>query len=275
MPDAVPNLGSLVAIHRYPVKSMMGEELNSSEVGPKGLQGDRAFALGDPATGKVASAKNPSKWPNLFEFRAAYVSPPNGGAIPAVRITLPGGSTLVSGGSSLDEALSVSVGRPVRLLSAAPARGTLEEYWPDVEGLARRDEVTEEAIPSETFFDCAVVHLLTTATLAELRRHYPGGQIETRRFRPNLVIETPPDVTGFPEGGWIDRVLLIGSEVKLRVTGPCGRCVMTTLAQGDLPKDVGILRTAAKYNQAQVGAYAAVLQGGVIRRGDAVRFSPD
>jgi MOSC domain-containing protein YiiM len=47
---------------------------------------------------------------------------------------------------------------------------------------------------------------------------------------------------------------------------------MTTLAQGDLPKDTGILKAAAKTNQARVGAYATVLQGGRVRRGDIVRF---
>jgi len=268
------NIGTLVSIHRYPVKSMIGEELNASRVGPKGLHGDRLFALADPATGKVASAKNPSKWPNLFDFHAAYVDPPGNGHTPRIRITLPGGETVLTDNAAVDELLSASVGRPVRLLGAAPARSTLEEYWPDVEGLARRDEVTDEAIPSETFFDCATVHLLTTATLAELRRLHPGGQIEARRFRPNLVIDTLPGLTGFAEGAWTDRVIAIGSEVRLKVTGPCSRCVMTTLSQGDLPKDVGVLRTAARYNQAQVGAYASVLQGGTIRRGDVIGIEP-
>lgn len=273
MPLPAPSLGRLLSLHRYPVKSMMGEELNASEVGAKGLRGDRLFALSDLETGKVASAKNPSKWPNLFDFRAVYASPLNGGATPPVRITFPNGQTRMSGDETLDAALTASVGRPVRLLGSAPPRGTLEEYWPDVEGLARRDEVTEEAIPTETFFDCAVVHLLTTATLAALRHLYPEGQIETRRFRPNLVIGTPPELTGFVEGAWTDQILCLGDEVKLKVTGPCSRCVMTTLAQGDLPKDVGVLRTAAKHNQAQVGAYASVLQGGIIRRGDEVRLA--
>jgi uncharacterized protein YcbX len=268
------NIGTLVSIHRYPVKSMIGEELNTSRVGPKGLHGDRLFALADPVTGKVASAKNPAKWPNLFDFHAAYVDPIDNGHSPRIRITLPNGEAVLTDHAAVDDLLSASVGRPVHLLGIAPSRSTLEEYWPDVEGLARRDEVTDEAIPSETFFDCATVHFLTTATLAELRRLHPGGQIEARRFRPNLVIDTLPDLTGFPEGAWTDSVIAIGSEVRLKVTGPCGRCVMTTLSQGDLPKDVGVLRTAAKYNQAQVGAYASVLQGGIIRRGDRARISP-
>jgi uncharacterized protein YcbX len=60
-------------------------------------------------------------------------------------------------------------------------------------------------------------------------------------------------------------------EVRLSITGPCGRCVMTTLAQGDLPPDPGILRTAAQHNKVSVGIYATVERGGSIHRGDAVR----
>jgi uncharacterized protein YcbX len=268
------NVGTLVSIRRYPVKSMMGEELNASRVGPKGVHGDRLFALADPATGKVASAKNPAKWPNLFDFHATYVDSPDNGNRLRIRITLPNGETVLTDDQAVDRVLSSSVGRPVRLLGAAPPQSTLEEYWPDVEGLARRDEVTEEAIPSETFFDCATVHVLTTATLAELRRLHPGGQVEARRFRPNLVIDTP-DLTGFAEGAWTGQVIAIGSEVRLKVTGPCSRCVMTTLPQGDLAKDLGVLKAAAKYNQAQVGVYASVSQGGIVRRGDLARIESD
>jgi uncharacterized protein YcbX len=73
---------------------------------------------------------------------------------------------------------------------------------------------------------------------------------------------------------WNEKIVTIGSEVKLKITGPCGRCVMTTLPQGDVPRDIGILKTAAKHNQARVGAYAAVGQGGLVRRGDSARIEP-
>ena len=72
------------------------------------------------------------------------------------------------------------------------------------------------------------------------------------------------------EDAWIGRTVHIGDEVQLGVKGPCPRCVMTTLAQGDLPKDSGIFRTAAQHNQVNVGVYASVLRGGEIHRGDAV-----
>ncbi|HTX20712.1 MAG TPA: MOSC domain-containing protein [Candidatus Aquilonibacter sp.] len=268
-------IGVVAAIHRYPVKSMMGEELNAARVGAKGVHGDRVFALADRTTGKIASAKNPSKWPALFSYRAAFTEPFDNGTFPPARITFPDGSTILSGDKGIDEKLSSSLGKPVRFLAGAPGAGTLEEYWPDIDGLARRDVVTDEAMPAETFFDCAAIHLLTTATLDSLRGFYSEGRFESRRFRPNLVIETPPGVKGFPENNdWNEKVLSIGSEVKLKITGPCGRCVMTTLSQGDLPKDTGVLKTAVKHNEARVGAYAAVLQGGFIRAGDSVQIEP-
>jgi len=266
-------IGVVAAIHRYPVKSMMGEELTATRIGAKGLLGDRVFSLADPATGKIASAKNPSKWPGLFAFRAAYSRPPEeNGALPPARITFPDGGSVSTEDKNIEARLSSVLGKPVRFLSGAPTAATLEEYWPDIEGLARRDVVTEEAMPSETFFDCAAIHFLTTATLESLRGFYPEGRFEPRRFRPNLVIETPPDIKGFPENDeWNEKVVAIGDELKLKITGPCGRCVMTTLPQGDVPRDIGILKTAARHNQARVGAYASVLQGGYVRSGDKVQ----
>ena len=92
----------------------------------------------------------------------------------------------------------------------------------------------------------------------------------SRAFRPNIVVATGPDQQGFVENEWIGHTLAIGDEVPLRITGPCPRCVMTTLPQEDLPKDAGILRAAAQNNQANVGVYADVLNGGNVRRGDGV-----
>jgi len=264
-------IGIITAIHRYPVKSMMGEELNATRIGTKGLYGDRVFSVADPATGKVASAKNPARWPSLFSYRAAFSHPLDNGALPPARITFPDGSTISTGDAQIENKLSASLGKPVRFLTGAPTTSTLEEYWPDIDGLARRDVVTDEAMPPETFFDCAAVHFLTTATLDSLRASYPEGRFESRRFRPNFVIETPPELKGYPENDWDEKILAIGDEVKIKITGPCGRCVMTTLAQGDLPKDTGILKAAAKLNKARVGAYASVVLGGTVRVGDKVK----
>jgi MOSC domain-containing protein len=142
-----------------------------------------------------------------------------------------------------------------------------------MEGLDYRDTVTDFELPAGTFFDLAVIHVLTTATIERLRALYPAGRFEVRRFRPNIVVSTGPDAQGFVENDWADRTIAIGDEVRLRITGPCPRCVMTTLPQGDLPKDPGILRTAAQHNHANVGVYADVIAGGAIRRGDPVTLA--
>ena len=273
MPDPLRNLGSVVSIWRYPVKSMMGEELNSTEVTERGLPGDRAYAVLDPSDGKAATAKNPGKWPRLFDFRATLTGPwPAAPNIPAVRIALPDGTTVSSDQRDLDQILSKALNRDVKL--ATPQRGVVnsEEYWPDMEGLEHRDTVTDFALPEGTFFDAAVVHILTTATLNRLREVYPQGRFESRRFRPNIVVQTAPGEKGFAENAWIGHTIAIGSSVRLNITAPCSRCIMTTLPQGDLPKDPGILRAAAQYNAVNVGVYAAVLRGGQIRRGDQARL---
>ena len=264
---------SVVALWRYPVKSMMGEELNAADLTQRGLLGDRAYALVDRSTGKVVSAKNPRKWSKLFDFRAAFVEPPRiGQKIPPVRITLPNGATATTEQDDLEQALSDVLGREVTLAATAPEAPSLEEYWPDLDGLAHRETITDESMQAGTFFDSAVIHVLTTATIDRLRELYPQGRFEVRRFRPNIVVEPDSGAKGFVENDWIGHTLAIGREVRLSIMGPCSRCVMITLPQGDLPRDPGILRTAAQHNQVNVGVYASVVRGGVIRRGDPVRL---
>jgi uncharacterized protein YcbX len=274
MAETANGLGSVGALWRYPVKSMLGEELNASKLGKRGLFGDRVYAIVDPETGKVASAKNPKKWPRLFDCRSAFLEQPGAnGHIPAVQVTLPDGRVTRSDDRRFDDAISEMLGRPGKLQTAIPEQAVLEEYWPDLDGLDFRDTVTDEALPEGTFFDLATVHILTTATLDRLRELYPSGRFEVRRFRPNIVVRSPPGDRTFAEESWVGKNVAIGDEVRLKVTRACGRCVMTTLPQADLPGDPGILRAAVEHNDAHVGIYAEVSQGGTVRRGDAVRFA--
>jgi uncharacterized protein YcbX len=277
----LPNIASL---WRYPLKSMMGEEMNATLISDSGVLGDRAYALVDSETDKVVSAKNPKKWPDIFAFRAAYMSEPQiDGEIPDVCITLPNGDKLRSSDDGIDEAISLAVHRGVTLQRRAPKSAALEQYWPEREG--NTEEVTHEAMagaaPEGTFFDYATIHIITTGTINKLRMIYPEGRFEVRRFRPNLVIETPSGEPDFIENSWVGKVLQIG-EVTLQVTDPCPRCVMPTLAQGDLPKDPGIQRAMmantvhvgfADRPLPSVGVYARVIKGGKIHRKDLVEVS--
>ena len=248
----------VVSLWRYPVKSMQGEELDAVRISRRGLLGDRAYAVVDERDGRVASATDTRRWPSLFDFEAFYDPPPVvGRATPPVRIALPNGRVVASDDPDVDRVLSLALGRGARL----KARGDGDE---DAPGL--------DAGEGAGFFDAATVHLVTTSTLERLRALYPSGRFDVRRFRPNLVIDTNGR-PGFVENGWVGATLTIGGGVRLEVTEPCERCVMTTLAQADLPYDPGILTTAVTANEVNVGVYARVLRGGDVTRGQAVAFA--
>lgn len=274
--------GSVRSLWRYPVKSMLGEELEACEVTERGFRGDREYALVDAEDGKVASTKNPRKWARLFECRARFS---DGGG--EVRITLPDGATVSARDPTAAELLSRLFGRKTTLHTSAAGPPVIEELWLDgaPDGRSVTDETIARGSPAGTFFDYAVVHLVTTGTLARFAELYPRGRFDVRRFRPNLLVSTADGVAEFVENGWIGKTVAIGESVRLAVTDPCPRCVMSTLAQEDLPADPGILRTAARHNSlvggegrgpegvyaASVGVYAKVLSGGVVRREDPVR----
>jgi uncharacterized protein len=124
--------GRIVSIWRYPVKSMLGEELNSSYVTERGLLGDRTYALIDQETGKVASAKNPRKWGTLFDFHATFIDPLRDVEnIPPIRITFPDGTQIFSDQSDIDHTLSKVIGREVSLMKASLDKPSYEEYSPN------------------------------------------------------------------------------------------------------------------------------------------------
>ncbi len=266
-------VGIVSSLWRYPVKSMMGEVVISTGISEQGIDGDRAYALVDNDSGKIVSAKNPKLWPNMFSFRSRYSSK-NVAAGKAV-ITLPDGTTVSSDQNNVNAVLSSALGRDVTLVSQVPKNPQLEEYWPDMEELDNRDIVTDENMPAGTFYDLAIVHILTSSTLEKLAEVYPDGQFDVRRFRPNIFVNSGAGNAEFVENEWIGKTIAIGSEVKLKITEPCPRCVMTTLAQGSLQRDTGILRAAAQNNNAHVGVYAEVIQAGSIQCEDPLTIVRD
>lgn len=264
-------VGKVTSLWRYPVKSMLGERLDTVEVTPTGLLGDRSYALWDIQTQRIASAKNPKKWAKLLEFQATFIeSPQPQAAMPPVRFALPDGNDANSDDDKIDNILSQLLGRDVELLRAVPETPSLDQYWPDLEGAANRDTITQLLMPAGTFFDSCPIHALTTATLARLQHLYPEGQFEPARFRPNILIEPIAAESTFVENDWVGSQMTIGDAVCLRVDTACPRCVVTTVAQSDLPTDLNILRTTAQHNNSIAGIRASVLRSGSIRCGDPI-----
>jgi uncharacterized protein len=145
-----------------------------------------------------------------------------------------------------------------------------EGFVPALKGVSDYDFVFDKVSPSGTFFDIGLVHILTTSTINALREILPQSGIESRRFRPNLIVHVD-GADGFVENEWVDRTLRIG-EVVLRVKQRAQRCVMTTLAQGDLPKDLSILKAIYQHNEGRIGVYADVVQSGTVRINDTVEL---
>jgi uncharacterized protein YcbX len=292
---------SVAALYRYPVKSMLGESLTAAALTPGGIVGDRAYALIDESDGKVASAKHPRKWGALLSLQACLVATPDASAAtpPPVVITAPDGTQTRSDAPDVDDVLSRLVGRRVRLACVAPDDRAFEEVWPDIDGLAPEDFVAQTTIattdegeavsniplgmfaPAGTFFDLSVVHFITTATLDTLRAAAPGSDFDEHRYRPNIVIECDDD--GFPENDWVGQTITIGADAAITVTLPTMRCVMTTLAHGEVAADRTTLRAIAAHNRVEIagfgtwacaGAYADVMSAGHIAVGDRVGTPP-
>lgn len=253
-------VGTVERLWRYPVKSMIGEELQAAAVGSRGVAGDRARAVVD-AEGRVASAKQSKRWPGLFTTRAAYLrEPTDAEPAPAVRLTLPDGTSATSDDAALPVLLARQFGRAVRLTDTPPGGARSAEDL---------DDGTEETFELHrgTFFDDAVFHLVTTASLARLAGAYPSGDFAAERFRPNVLVATPDGDGGFVEDAWIGHRLRLGDEVEVQVIGSCRRCVMVSLEQEGRGRDPLILRTAAQANGACIGVYATIVRGGRVPRG--------
>jgi hypothetical protein len=253
---------TVAALYRYPVKSMLGEDLSSVEIDARGVVGDRAYAVIDPAENRVGSAKIPKKWARLYE----YTSRQNG-AVPEV--TFPDGSTAPADHTEIDAMLSRDLGKPVRMVSQKPEDLKLEAVKPGLDAIDLPETVDFPLV--NPFFDFAALHVVTSATLGHYRSLYPDGDFDARRFRPNIVLDTPGE-TGFLEDTWVGKTLAIGDEVRVCVMMTTHRCAATTLPHHGLPKDNDILRTANKHNMGNVGVYATVEATGTVHVGDAVEI---
>ncbi|HEY7875334.1 MAG TPA: MOSC N-terminal beta barrel domain-containing protein [Actinomycetota bacterium] len=248
-------LGRVAEIWRFPVKSMRGERLQSTEVGENGLSGDRRFGVLDMERGSILSAK---RAPELFLCAARYDD-----ATDMAAIELPNGDVRPPG-DDLDATLSEMLARPVRLVRSDELAAALIQMA--ATDTTTTGESTEWPAPPGTFFDASPIHFLTTSTLARYRTLYPAGDFDPRRFRANFVIDTPGD-DGFVEEELIGGAVRIGDAV-MHVTKACSRCVMTTLEQPGLVRDRGILRTIARSNDNKLGVRAVVTAGGVVEAGD-------
>ena len=217
-----------------------------------GVVGDRAYGFVDAQTGKRVSAKRARRFGALLNCRARFLSAPTEDCpSPPIEVTFADGSSVRDDDAKLTRRVSQLLGREVRLVTTAP----------DGVGFAAPG----------VMLDLAGLHVLAGSTLRALAAQYPAGNWDPRRLRPNILVagDEPAD-----DDQWRGCDLHIGAEAVVRIVGPTPRCVMTTLAQPGLPRDLGILRTIAAVNGelACAGWYADVVRPGIVSTGDPIGF---
>jgi uncharacterized protein YcbX len=223
----------VMSLHRYPVKSMVGEEVARLEVDERGSVGDRLWSI-RTSSAKIGSGKNSRRFqavPAILELRAQERDG-------TVLITLPDGTTCTTTSGDASEELSRYLGQPVTL--------------------ARETDVSH--------FDDGPVSLIGSASVAAIARER-GEQLDPSRFRPNVLLET---IEPFLEEGWVGRQVEIGTAV-LSITMASPRCAMVDMKTADLPEQPGNLKTIGRVNQANLGIIAHVMEPGEIHVGDTVK----
>jgi uncharacterized protein YcbX len=225
-------VGRVVALNRYPVKSMAGEHLDALPIEERGAVGDRVWAAYTP-DGGIGSGKTTRRFrrvEGLLDLRARL-----DGGVP--RITFPDGRELPA--DRADDALSQLLGRPLRL-----ARETTVQHHDD-----------------------APLHLVTTAAIRRVGE-LTGVVPDPARFRANLLLDV--DGSGFAEDEWLGRRMRIGSEVVVRLGPGMPRCVMVDMAQPHegLPDDGRLLKAVAAVHDLDFGLMVGVEKPGTIRLGD-------
>ena len=271
----------------YPVKSMVGATVDECSVSELGLVGDRVWAVRDLENGGIRGAK---KFGGLMKLSASFVEGSDD-----VSISLPSGRVVRSDDSDVHAAISEAIGVPVQLEHLRPAtdldhyrRGapSSDDMMEELRNVFGRDideplpdfsvfppEVIEFESPPGTYHDCWPLMIMSTSALRSMQEALPDSQIDIRRFRPSLVIDTG-DQTGHPEFSWAGKTARIG-DCEIEFQSACPRCVMVTREVGDdLPADRAILRHIVRDLNQNVGVYAKVTKPGTIKSTDQLTFLP-
>jgi uncharacterized protein YcbX len=294
-------VGQVAAMWRYPVKSLGGEVLEQMEFGPRGVHGDRLWAVRDVERDITATAR---RIPALLTATARYCAPPptdaGPGRAPDVEITFPDGTVVRSDDAAVHRKLSELAGREMRLTALPPASDTSlhrlgmtdrnnspiaslrsdfgiadGERLPDVSMMRISDLLmfARYSTPPGMFVDLAPVHVMTTASLATIGAAIGESDVDVRRFRPNVLLAADDPGDGLPEAHWTGGHLMLGGAV-LEVTMPTIRCVVPSRAQIGLEVDRRITRAVAERANRCLGSYCWVDTGGVAAVGDEVALKP-
>jgi uncharacterized protein YcbX len=242
---------------RFPVKSFQGEQVDHLEVDARGVVGDRDWALLDPSTGKLLSAKRHAR---LFEAAARTV----GGD---VVVSLPDGTEVAAADPGASAAIGRWLGFEVELRHVDA--GVRVEYEMTFDPPHDDAEYVEIPAPPGSFRDLADLHLVSTATLEGAASAHPDLDWDVRRFRPNVVVDLDTGSEPFAEDAWTGREVALGA-VRVRVDQATVRCAMPLRAQPGLERQARLYDALDELHANHLGVYASVVAGGPLAVGDGV-----
>ncbi len=275
-------LARIQEIWRFPIKSFQGESIERTSLVGTGIAGDRVLALRNTETGKILSGKDAKLGEGVLAFEARFESALEPGQpLPRIRARVGDAELWADDPAAFGARCSEALGHPVELVAASAGSEVYASHWPEVEDLPLAGADLDLPLPlSEqgSFADLEPLHLLTTASLAQLAAQAPESRIEVSRFRPSLLLDTGA-ASGFVEHEWSGRsATLGGATLELGAAAP--RCIMTTREQAGLPKDPSILKTLVQQNRREfmgmqmpcLGIYAKVTSPGEVAIGDELRL---
>ena len=235
-------IGRIKEIWRYPVSSVGGERLLSASLSAAGVAGDREYGLIDFASSMPATPEKDQRWRKALDLQALCVA----GQLPT--IFFPNRHSYPLDDPSLNSALS--------------------DYFGFATAIAAYDHIGKHSGFPLThhrhhFYP---VHLLTTSSLDHLANLRQVEKLDSRRFRPTVLIETNGD-KGFLENQWIGKGLRLGS-IDLMAHELTKRCGMTFISQPGLEEDPEILRNILRHNKRNLGIYCSIESAGTLEVGD-------
>ena len=237
----VIHLGHVHEVVRYPVKSMAGVPTNSAFLGWHGFQGDRRFAfrrLNDQSGFPWLTA---SRLPELLLYKPLGLDE-NAEEPTPTHVRTPEGLDLAIGSAELQDNVSEKFGSALELMKL-----------------------------KQGIFDDASVSVINLATINTIGRE-AGQDLDTRRFRANIVIATD-STEPFLEDSWIGGRLVFGSDKDgpiVSLTMPDLRCVMINLDPDTAQQDPRVMKAAVRLNKNNAGAYGTVARTGQINVGQPV-----
>lgn len=273
--------GTVKYIIRYPIKSLGGEYIDETNVDENGIEGDRTYAFKDEDTGLIVSTKNPKKWKKIIELSAFFKKK----KLVVKNYEL---NELFVDKEKIEGHIHKLTSKKVTLITTTDVTNRqireADRSPVDKLGTVINQEPLALASKEKHFFDFAPIHILTTASLKKINSFYKEGNFGIARFRPNLVVDTGEQID-FVENDWIGKQIKIGEHLTIKIIEPCPRCVVTTLKQGKMKRDINILKTIVEYSAAQshtffpgktlkgvLGVYGVIEKSGTIKTGDQAKL---